>query len=454
MAEMALFVRSHGFPGRAIKDLKTDAVILQGFARKHLQALRDIADVTFAELPLLRRKYHKAPAGQTFLDDSGVLPTGRQCDARVSRLAEEGATALQGHWTTPALVCEPPAPRGEWRELTQEQAEAAVLSGEGLLVQGAPGVGKTYFLRALIEKLRQTTKVEVVAKTHVAVQNVGLGATTCDHWVRKCVRAGAVRCNALVCEELSMIDVQLWADLALVRFKGVQFICAGDFAQYQPVCEAWAGCPVAEGSLQSSAMLQEMCGSNRLTLTENRRSDARLFAFYTGLLCGTPCARGLQEALADARAQFPVTERRADYTIVMSHRRRVQLNASEVKRRKPEEAVYIRAPTATVGGNQAQSMWVWPGQQLVGAGAKCAKGLFFEVGAVTEDRVTLSGGEKLTFAEAVQCLRLPYALTFASVQSLTLPGVVRLDCGSSHLTLRHIYVGISRATAADLVEVL
>ena len=160
MAQLAFIIRSLGVPARTIKDLKTDAVILQGFARKHLQALRDIADVTFAELPLLRRKYHKAPAGQTFLDDSGVLPSGHQCDARVFRLAEVGATALQGHWTIPAQVCEPPAPRGAWRELTQEQAEAAVLSGEGLLVQGAPGVGKTYLLRALIEKLRETKKVK------------------------------------------------------------------------------------------------------------------------------------------------------------------------------------------------------------------------------------------------------------------------------------------------------
>jgi hypothetical protein len=54
----------------------------------------------------------------------------------------------------------------------------------------------------------------------------------------------------------------------------------------------------------------------------------------------------------------------------------------------------------------------------------------------------------------VRSLRLPYALTYASCQALTLKGVVRLETESSNMTLRHLYVGISRATAASLVEVV
>ena len=46
-----------------------------------------------------------------------------------------------------------------------------------------------------------------------------------------------------------------------------------------------------------------------------------------------------------------------------------------------------------------------------------------------------------------------YALTYASCQGLTLPGVVRLDTRSNHFTLKHLYVGLSRATGADLVEI-
>ena len=81
------------------------------------------------------------------------------------------------------------------------------------------------------------------------------------------------------------------------------------------------------------------------------------------------------------------------------------------------------------------------------------KGLFYEVQEVTEEMVRLTSGLLLTHEQAVQSLRLGYALTYASCQGLTLPGVVRLDTKSSHFTLKHLYVGLSRATSADLVEV-
>ena len=67
--------------------------------------------------------------------------------------------------------------------------------------------------------------------------------------------------------------------------------------------------------------------------------------------------------------------------------------------------------------------------------------------------VRLTNGLVLTHEQAVQSLRLCYALTYASCQGLTLPGVVRLDTRSDHFTLKHLYVGLSRGTAAELVEV-
>ena len=117
-------------------------------------------------------------------------------------------------------------------------------------------------------------------------------------------------------------------------------------------------------------------------------------------------------------------------------------------------AIFIRAPVPTKAGNNPQSMWLWSGQQLVGAGGKVLEGLFYTVENLTEDSVELIGGLKLTHQDAVRSLRLPYALTYASCQALTLKGVVRLETESTNMTLRHLYVGISRATAARLVEVL
>ena len=110
--------------------------------------------------------------------------------------------------------------------------------------------------------------------------------------------------------------------------------------------------------------------------------------------------------------------------------------------------------TRTRAGNQPQAMKIWPGLQLIGAGGRCLKGMFYTVVACDEAKVELNTGLVLTHQQAFESLRLSYALTYASCQGLTLPGVVRLDTQSPHFTLKHLYVGVSRATAADLVEVV
>ena len=131
----------------------------------------------------------------------------------------------------------------------------------------------------------------------------------------------------------------------------------------------------------------------------------------------------------------------------------LKLNQQE-KLAASADAVYIRAPTHTRAGNQPQNLWVWAGQELIGAGGLCKKGLFVTVAAVNADAVELTNGQRLSHEQAVKCLRLAYALTYASVQGLTLKGVVRLETDSPNLTLKHLYVGTSRATAADLLEVV
>ena len=80
-----------------------------------------------------------------------------------------------GNYKPPWRDCEPPAEMQPWRDLNQkpnqDAAADAVMRGEGLLILGAPGVGKTHFLRELIVKLREAgRKVDCIAKTHCAVQ--------------------------------------------------------------------------------------------------------------------------------------------------------------------------------------------------------------------------------------------------------------------------------------------
>ena len=185
-----------------------------------------------------------------------------------------------------------------------------------------------------------------------------------------------------------------------------------------------------------------------MVLTENMRSDARLFEAYTDL------GSNLQEALERTRALFPASQRPARYTLTISHRNRMRINRlRNMQDAKDWDSIFLKAPKGTRGGNLPQDMILWKGLQLIGAGHRCLKGLFYEVEEVTEEMVRLTSGLVLTHEQAILSLRLCYALTYASCQGLTLPGVVRLDTRSNHFTLKHLYVGLSRGTAADLVEV-
>ena len=145
----------------------------------------------------------------------------------------------------------------------------------------------------------------------------------------------------------------------------------------------------------------------------------------------------------------------ARYTLTISHKSRMKINRlRNMQEAKSWDSVFLKAPQETRGGNQPQDMILWKGLQLIGAGHRCLKGLFYEVEEVNENNLQLTSGLVLTHEQAVQSLRLCYALTYASCQGLTLPGVVRLDTKSDHFTLKHLYVGLSRATGADLVEVV
>ena len=82
------------------------------------------------------------------------------------------------------------------------------------------------------------------------------------------------------------------------------------------------------------------------------------------------------------------------------------------------------------------------------------KGVFYEIESYENEIVTLVSGEKLSHDECVKCLRLSYAITYASPQGLTLKGLVRLeDTTNRNFGLRHLYVGASRCTSSNFLEV-
>jgi hypothetical protein len=67
MAQLLYIVRQLKIPQPCIKDLKTDAVVLQGFARKHKRSLTEITELTFEDVRNVRRRYENNPDSQ-FLD--------------------------------------------------------------------------------------------------------------------------------------------------------------------------------------------------------------------------------------------------------------------------------------------------------------------------------------------------------------------------------------------------
>jgi len=196
-------------------------------------------------------------------------------------------------------------------------------------------------------------------------------------------------------------------------------------------------------------MVRELADSNRLVMRENMRSDQSLFDFYTSI-----AGRPLAEVLAEARARFPSTSLDADTTLVISHVRRRFLSRQRNLRDKPPGAVFLRAPATGKSGTAPESFWAWPGLRLVGAGGPVKKGVFETVDSVADGTITLHNGLSLVASQAVRGLRLCHAITYASCQGLTLHGRVRLDCTESpHYSSKHLYVGASRCTSHDLLEV-
>ena len=173
-------------------------------------------------------------------------------------------------------------------------------------------------------------------------------------------------------EEITEVNSQLWADLVVAKMWGVKLILCDDLAQFSAICDSWLGAPLPEDALGCSDMLRELASSNRYRLWENRRSDPEIFDFVTSLRPREPVARDLREALAEARQKFPLTAQPADWTLCMSHARRHAINRQRNLALKPREGgVYCRwRPTTRQQANDPQSLWVWPGLKVIGAGAK------------------------------------------------------------------------------------
>ena len=120
------------------------------------------------------------------------------------------------------------------------------------------------------------------------------------------------------------------------------------------------------------------------------------------------------------RVRYLSTKDVCELNFVLSHRKRVEINRRCNLHFKAPGAVYIPCPPAKrVQLNAPQPMWVWPGLALLGCSLVERRGIRngveYRVADVCATSVTLHDGPTLTHEQAVAWLRLPFAMTYASV---------------------------------------
>ena len=410
-------------PKRYLKCLKTDCLVMQDVPKKHRSAIER-----------LLRLSHR--------DGTPVY----RC---------EPTEGLRGQCREPRMEAEPIKAKPAWRRV--EDPLTHCLGGESLLLTGYPGTGKTHLARKIVEALRELgTPCTSSRRPTPPCRMWGSGrrAQTADHWVRRNVRSGRCSATWLVIEELTQLDTPLWADIACLSMNtSMRFLLLGEFRQLPAVLDSFAGAEVCR-ELKDSQLLHDLAGGWCHELSERWRFDEGVFSFLQWLRVDEAEQVPLREAVQMARQRFP-RRGEPEVCLVISHAKRLQINERENRRRAPEDALLVQyAGPETAGTNAPQTMRVWPGLRLVGAGGKVQKGVFVTVSEVGE-RVTLENGQSFEPRELLKHTRLCSAITYASVQGLTLRGRVWLcDVESPHFTMKHLYMGCSRATSSELLSVL
>ena len=129
-----------------------------------------------------------------------------------------------------------------------------------------------------------------------------------------------------------MWDVELFCDLSHVSFwePAPQWLLSGDFHQYLSFFNALSG-PTLLEAIRRQRSPSWLGWGNRVTLTECRRSDEQLFAFYASLIPGGMRRnRPLKDNVAEARRMFPgfiPGTALAPTNLVLCHKLCVELNA-------------------------------------------------------------------------------------------------------------------------------
>ena len=290
----------------------------------------------------------------------------------------------------------------------------------------------------------------------------------------------------------------------------------GDFdGQFLPMFDRW-GKILEEKDIQTSLLFHSLCEGTRVHFTEYRRGDASakpLFDFYCGLYprLKLPNQTGaIDTSLEEARAFFKPCDDMPDVILCNSHYKRRLLNHAMNLffggRKMDNEKLYIPCvKDKTLGVTMLpQDMTIWKGMELLGCihasnSKTVINGILYVVVSwdnrfvhldvhprykkqpgddsdkeeeaeepVEEDDEDAledpAEGEipadlKLSHANVSRWLRLTHARCYGSIQGCTMEGqhVMLIDTRAvegkiRHFSLRHMIVGMSRATHQDYVH--
>ena len=97
--------------------------------------------------------------------------------------------------------------------------------GWSILIEGIAGMGKSYFVCGVAERLRSLGKnLTAINKTHIASSRID--GHTADMWVRRYILAGTPAIDCLWVVEVGQLDIKLKAQSSKLQYvsKPIQFI--------------------------------------------------------------------------------------------------------------------------------------------------------------------------------------------------------------------------------------
>jgi energy-coupling factor transporter ATP-binding protein EcfA2 len=343
----------------------------------------------------------------------------------------------------------------KWRRV---DALECVKRNESLCLLGIAGVGKTTLVNELVQFLRsQGEIVACIAKTHTAALQIS--GCSANSFVYRSILHGQFRGKWVVCDEVSQLEFAIFVQLQKLMHMGKKFILIGDFNQFGPIGSNIFGGKILGDCIENSDFLKLMADCNLCELTECKRSDEKLFAYYSSLIRGGDrFSLPLGEVLEEARHMFPRKKGIPDFSLVISHTHRRALNTRINTALKPEGALMLTGPDG--------DFYIYEGQLLIGRLQEKKRGIVNN-GMYRVKTIVRQAGEEITVVceltqneiklpkdFVAQHLALCHSLTQANVQGCTLKGRIRIYTHHRFFTLKHLFVCISRATAYNLVEVI